>query len=153
MRLAMSSKPWDLCERTFLFACDIVRFCRELAKEPGAPRQIAAQLLDAGTSIGANTEEARGAYSRREFASKNSIVLRECRETRFWLRVILSTALASSEAVTPLLAEANELVGIFTATVRRSRLPLLTGSKLLVFLVVILFVTCVFNFSLLTFNF
>jgi four helix bundle protein len=88
-----TAKPRDLCERTFLFACDIVRFCRELAKEPGAPRQIASQLLEAGTSIGANTEEARGAYSRRVFASKNSIVLKECRETRFWLRVILVVVL------------------------------------------------------------
>jgi len=143
-RLAMThGKPRDLCERTFLFACDIVRFCRELANEPGAPRQIASQLLDAGTSIGANTEEARGAYSRREFASKNSIVLRECRETRFWLKVILATGLASSETVTPLLAEANELVGIFTATVRRSRLPLAV-SRVLVFLVAILFVALSF---------
>src|SRR5712691_11631518 len=103
------AKPRDLCERTFLFACDIVRFCRELAKEPGAPRQIASQLLDAGTSVGANTEEAKGAYSRREFASKNSIVLRECREARFWLKVILATKLATPSAVAPLLAEANEL--------------------------------------------
>jgi four helix bundle protein len=135
-----SAKPRDLCERTFLFACDIVRFCRELAKEPGAPRQIASQLLDAGTSIGANTEEARGAYSRREFASKNSIVLKECRETRFWLKVILATGLSSSETVSPLLAEANELVGIFTATIRRSRLPL-AASRLLVFLFVVLVLT------------
>jgi four helix bundle protein len=135
-----SAKPRDLCERTFLFACDVVRFCRELAKEPGAPRQIEYQLLDAGTSIGANTEEAKGAYSRREFASKNSIVLKECRETRFWLKVILATGLSSSETVSPLLAEANELVGIFTATVRRSRLPLAV-SRLLVFLFVVLVLT------------
>ncbi len=140
-----NAKPRDLCERTFLFACDIVRFCREVAKEPGAPRQIAAQLLDAGTSIGANTEEARGAYTRREFASKNSIVLKECRETRFWLRVILATGLAASETVTPLLGEANELVGIFTATVRRSRLPI-AASKLLVFLFVVLVLTFSLSF-------
>lgn len=119
--LAMPDKPRDLCERTFLFACDIIRFCRELAKEPGAPRQIAGQLLDAGTSIGANTEEAKAAYTRREFAFKNGIVLRECREARFWLKVILATNLASSERVKPLLQEANELVGIFTATVRKAR--------------------------------
>jgi len=118
-----SPKPRDLCERTFLFAADIVRFCRELAKEPGAPRQIAEQLLKAGTSIGANTEEARGAYSRKEFASKNSIVVRECREARFWLRLILATNLASLDRVDPLLRESGELVGIFTATVRRARLP------------------------------
>lgn len=135
----MPNKPRDLCERTFLFACDIVKFCRELAKEPGAPRQIAAQLLDAGTSIGANTEEARGAYSRREFASKNAIVLRECREARFWLKVILATGLASAGATTPLLAEANELVGIFTSTVRRSRLPQVVVTVLVLLAVLLTF--------------
>ena len=135
----MANKPRDLCERTFAFACDIVRFCRELAKEPGAPRQIAGQLLDAGTSIGANTEEAKGAYTRREFAFKNGIVLRECRETRFWLKVILATNLGSPERVRPLLQEANELVGIFTATVRRARVARAIVTSVFVLLVLLTF--------------
>jgi len=59
----MSQKPRDLRERTFLFASDIVRFCHDVGKEPGAPRQISWQLLDAGTSIGANTEEAGNLHS------------------------------------------------------------------------------------------
>lgn len=134
----MSNKPRDLCDRTFLFACDIVTFCRELAREPGAARQISRQLLDAGTSIGANTEEAKGAYSRREFAAKNSIVLRECREALFWLRVILATDLASSERVEPLRREANELVSIFTATVRRARLPRAIVTALVLLVIVVL---------------
>jgi four helix bundle protein len=128
----MPNKPRDLCERTFLFACDIVKFCRELGKEPGAPRQISWQLLDAGTSIGANTEEAKAAYSRREFAAKNSIVLRECREALFWLRLILATRLAPIERVEPLRQEANELVSIFTATVRRARLPAVVQTTVIV---------------------
>jgi four helix bundle protein len=71
----------------------------------------------------ANTEEAKAAYSRREFASKNSIVLRECHEARYWLRIIAATGVAAKETVTPLLQEANELVGVFTATVRKARQP------------------------------
>src|SRR5712691_9769293 len=85
-----SSPPRDLGERTFLFACDIVQFCRKLSGEPRVVRQIAWQLADAGTSIAANYEEARGSYSRREFAAKNAIVLKEAREARLWLRVILA---------------------------------------------------------------
>lgn len=118
------SKPRDLCERTFLFACDITAFCLVLSERPGAHRQIAGQLLRAGTSVGANAEEAKAAYSRREFACKNSIVLREAREARFWLRVILANAMAPEATIGPLLAEANELVGIYTATVRKAKLPL-----------------------------
>jgi four helix bundle protein len=119
----VASKPRDLCERTFLFACDIVRFCKDLGKVAGVPRQIAGQLLRAGTSVGANAEEAKAAYSRREFACKNNIVLREARESKFWLRVIAANDLASKDSTDPLLAEANELVGIYTATVRRAKAP------------------------------
>src|SRR3990172_6305978 len=118
-----TAKPRDLSERTFLFACDIVRFCRAISMEPGAPRQVAGQLLRAGTSIGPNTEEAKAAYTRREFASKHSIVLRECHEARYWLRLVAAPRLAEAETVAPLLQEANELVGIFTATVRKARQP------------------------------
>jgi four helix bundle protein len=94
--------------------------------------------LDSGTSIGANTEEAKGAYSRREFAAKNSIVLRECRETLFWLRVILATRLAPVDRVEPLRQEADELVAIFTATVRRARLPGAVVSALIFALLTVL---------------
>jgi two-component system nitrogen regulation response regulator NtrX len=76
-----SKKPRDLCERTFLFSRDIVAFCLALSQRSGAYRQIAGQLLRAGTSVGANAEEAKAAYTRREFACKNSLVLREARES------------------------------------------------------------------------
>ena len=86
------------CERTFLFARDIVAFCIRLSRQPGA-RQIAGQLLRAGTSVGANTEEAKSAFTRREFAFRNGIVLREARESRYWLRLVLANKLASAESV------------------------------------------------------
>jgi len=101
----------------------IVVFCLVFSQRPGAHRQIGGQLLRAGTSVGANAEEARAAYTRREFACKNSIVLREARESRFWLRLIVATRLASVEQIEPLLAEANELVGIYTSTVKKARQP------------------------------
>jgi four helix bundle protein len=63
-----TKKPRDLCQRTFLFSCDIVAFCLVLSRQPGAHRQIAGQLLRAGTSVGANAEEAKAAFGRRDFA-------------------------------------------------------------------------------------
>ena len=67
--------------------------------------------------------EAKGAYSRREFAAKNSIVLKEARESRMWLRLILACHLAPDEETRPLFEEANQLVGIFIATVRTLKNP------------------------------
>ena len=114
--------PFDLAERTFRFSCAIVRFCRQLAREPGVTRHIAWQLSDAGTSIAANYEEAKAAYSRRDFAAKSSIVLKEARESRLWLRVIAAENLAPMEEVRPLLEESNQLVAIFTTSVKKLRL-------------------------------
>jgi four helix bundle protein len=127
-----NTPPQQLGERTFLFACDIVRFCRRLSAEPGVVRQIAWQLADSGTSVAANYEEAKGSYSRREFAAKNAIVLKEARESRLWLRLILACKLASESETRPLYEEANELVGIFTAGVRTLRGPQ-TSTKAVMF--------------------
>ena len=39
----------------------------------------------AGTSIGANLEEATGGQTKPDFITKNCIALKESRETRYWL--------------------------------------------------------------------
>ena len=124
------AKPRDLCQRTFLFACEIVGLCRTISREPGVSRQLAGQLLRAGTSVGANAEEAKAGYSRRDFASKTALVLREAREASYWLRLLEATQLASTDALRPLITEANELVAIYTVAVRRAKQPLSGTSNL-----------------------
>jgi len=112
----------DLSERVFRFACDIVRFTRELSAESGVVRNIAWQLADAGTSIAANYEEAKAAYSRREFAVKNCIVLKEARESRLWLRIIITCHLGNDGPEAERLhREADELVAIYITIVRKAR--------------------------------
>ena len=99
----------------------IVDLYKALCAIRGLPAGIARQLLDAGTSIGANVEESRAASSRRDMASGLSISLREARETRFWPRLIRATDLAPSPLTAPSLQEAGELVAILTALVRSLR--------------------------------
>src|SRR3954453_15265156 len=127
MTTMANNPPYDLAERTFRFACAIVRFCRKLAQEPGVTRHIAWQLADAGTSIAANYEEAKAAYSRRDFTAKSSIVLKEARESRMWLRLIEAEQLAPTDEGRPLLNEANQLVAIFTTSVKRLRVSATTA--------------------------
>jgi four helix bundle protein len=117
----------DLRKRTFEFACRIVRLCRTLSAIPGVHRQVAAQLIRSGTSIGANFEEAHASHSRREFASKLSLVLREARETHYWLRLVVANELAASHDTRSVLMEADELVAIFTTAVRKAKQPILEG--------------------------
>ena len=109
----------DLTTRTFRFACDVYDFCDELSKLPGLARRIAWQLFDAAGSIGANREEAKAAYSRRDFTSKTGIVLRECREANFWLRLAEAKSLGPPEARSRLLNESDQLISIFTTIQKR----------------------------------
>jgi four helix bundle protein len=44
---------------------------------------LSVQVLRAGTSIGANTEEVIGASSRKDFKSKMDIAYKEARETHY----------------------------------------------------------------------
>ena len=122
LRPVAEERPWDIRERTFRFACDIVGFCRNLARQPGCHR-IAEQLHDAGTSVGSNVEEVKAADSRREFAVKNCIALKEAHESAFWLRLVITCNPTPDPEARRLLREAGELAGILTATVASARRP------------------------------
>jgi four helix bundle protein len=74
--------------RRFRFALEILRFYRRVTSTTDMPLHLARQALRAGTSIGANLEEARSAYSRRDLAAKQTITLREAREFGYWIRLI-----------------------------------------------------------------
>src|SRR5262245_58130303 len=113
-------RPEDLTQRTFKFSCDVYDFCEELSKAPGLARNIAWQLFDAAGSIGANRVEAKSAYSRRDFTAKNGIVLRECREANFWLRLAEAKSLGRPELRSRLLNESDQLISIFANSQKRS---------------------------------
>jgi len=112
-------QPQDIRERAFKFTCDLFDYCEELTTLPGMARRVAYQLFDAGGSVGANLEEAKAAYSRREFAAKNAIALKESREAKYWLRVGDAKGLGPRDRRKHLLRESDELVAILTATVKR----------------------------------
>ena len=107
--------------RTFNFAVRIIKLARFLDKKPGVPRTLANQLLRAGTSIGANVEEAQGSQSRADFVSKMSIALKEGRETLYWLRLLQAAELCSENQLTELATEANEIVSILVAIVTKTK--------------------------------
>jgi four helix bundle protein len=82
----------DIRERTFVFAVRIVKLCKYLESHSDVPRSVINQLLCAGTSVGANLEEAQAGQTKPDFIHKNSISLKEARESNFWLRLVLATS-------------------------------------------------------------
>jgi four helix bundle protein len=113
-------KPFDIRERAFLFSCELIRaFPAQRPLEPPAWR-VWSQAIAAGTSVGAHLEEADAASSRTHFISLNRGALREAREARYWLRLILATKLRNHERVPSLAEEADQLVRIVSAIVKRA---------------------------------
>ena len=84
-------KATDIRERAFDFAVRVIKLCKYLEKNSGASRNVISQLLDAGTSVGANLEEAKAGQSTADFIHKNAVSLKEARESHYWLRLILAT--------------------------------------------------------------
>lgn len=101
----------QLSERLLKFAANIILTTRELEKTY-ADKHIAGQLMRSATSSGANYEEARGAESRADFVHKMQIVLKELRESLYWLRLVEKASLVPLDKTVALLKEANELCNI-----------------------------------------
>ena len=94
------SKDWktfDLEDRLIDFAVRIIRIAESLPKTR-IGKHIAGQIVRCGTSPAPNYGEAQGAESRADFVHKVKICLKELRETRVWLLMIVKAGLIKSES-------------------------------------------------------
>jgi four helix bundle protein len=114
----MSSFYDGLSDRFMVFVVNIIKLEKQLCKTYSG-RHIYAQLFRAGTSTGANYEEARAGESRADFVHKMQIVLKELRETQFWIKLIIAAKMITSEdeVLKFLLTESRELAGITAKSV------------------------------------
>ena len=120
----MSAKTNQLSDRLLDFAIEVIKITDALPNTV-AGRHVGGQLVRAGTSCGSNYEEACGAESRSDFVHKMSIVLKELKESRFWLRLISRIEMLPSNRIEPVLNECQQLCAIvaksiLTAKRRRS---------------------------------
>lgn len=82
---------------------------------------LSKQLLRSGTSIGANVREAVNAYSKKEFASKMSLSLKEAGETAYWLELLVETNYITQSQFDSIYADNEELVKLLTSIVKSSK--------------------------------
>jgi len=111
--------PWDLLERTALFGERIVKFARAVPRHPANDRLIN-QVVGAGTSIGGNYCEANAAVSTKDFRYTISRCVKEAKETKFFIRMIVASEPDMAEQARPLYREAHELLRIFASMRRKS---------------------------------
>lgn len=117
----MAAPEKDIVDRTFKFAVRILKVANAMPKSL-AGNAIARQLVRSGTSIGANVEEAQGSSTKKEFTRRINIARAEAREVLYWLRLIGSGGLISPKRLGPIVDEADELVRILTAIVKRAKM-------------------------------
>jgi four helix bundle protein len=110
----------ELETRTKRFALDVIEEVERLGN--GVVQWVLGrQLLRAATSIGSNYREACRAESRADFIHKIAVVEKEASETCYWLELFVESRKGSPERLEPLLAEARELLAIFTASGRTAK--------------------------------
>jgi four helix bundle protein len=83
---ASDNRVYDLEQRTARFGETVVDFAKTIPQNPVTNR-IIAQLVGAGTSVGANYVEADDAVSKKEFLKSIGTCRKEARETKHFLRM------------------------------------------------------------------
>ncbi|HEX3576938.1 MAG TPA: four helix bundle protein [Thermoanaerobaculia bacterium] len=107
-------------DRSYEFACRVIRLVDYIGRKSLVLRTVARQVLRSATSVGANLEEASAAQSKPDFISKCSIAAKEARETRYCLRLLIAARGVSHERLAPLIEESNQLIAILTAIIKKA---------------------------------
>ena len=114
----IEERVYDLEDRLLEYAAGIIRLVRELPRDREA-NHVAAQLLRSGTSPLPNHGEAESAESPADFIHKLRVCLKELRETRRWLLLVVRVPLLNRNGgIESLLQETTELIRIFAASIR-----------------------------------
>ena len=100
-----------LLTKSYSFSVRIVKLFQYLT-EKHKIYDLARQVLRSGTSIGANSEEAMGGFSPKDFRHKITIAYKEARETRYWLKLLRDTGYINTKLAKSLITDAEELLKI-----------------------------------------
>lgn len=106
----------DISCRLVELAVQVIKLIRILPKNY-VGKHVGKQLIRSATSGGANYEEARGAESNADFIHKLKIVLKELRESIFWLKVIEKAELITTYKLEKMLKEFGELANIIAQSI------------------------------------
>lgn len=108
----------NLPERFLTFSVGVIKLGKVLNKSFEG-RHIYGQLFRSATSSGANYEESQSAESKADFIHKLQVVLKELKESLFWLKLIEKGEFVEKEEsnLTFLINENQELVKIIAKSI------------------------------------
>ncbi len=115
----MSTQPFDLNDRLVDFAAEVGQIVRPIPRDV-IGHHVAGQLFRSGVAPAAHHAECQSAESRRDFIHKLRLALKELREARTWLRLIVRMQLTSCPTENTL-KECEELIAVLVASVNTAR--------------------------------
>ena len=119
--MSKENRIFDLEERLIDFAVRIIRIVESLLKTKVA-NHIAGQLVRCGTSPAPNYGEAQSAESRSDFIHKMKVALKELRETKVWLLMIVRAKLIKPVSkLDSLIGENDELISVFMSSIKTAK--------------------------------
>ncbi len=108
-------------QKAYAFAIRIVKLYQHLC-ERKKEYVLSKQILECGTSIGANTAEANGAISKKDFSAKISIAYKEALETKYWLSLLKDTKYLSVKQFDSLFADTDEIAKMLFSILKTTRI-------------------------------
>ena len=112
----MKEKIFDFEERLVRFAGEIVFFTRKLSKDFEI-QYYKKQLIRSSGSATLNYGEAQGTVTKKDFINKTSLVIKELKESRSALKVLVYINEGDPTIKDWLITEVNELIAISSAMV------------------------------------
>jgi four helix bundle protein len=110
-----------LLTKSYAFALRMIKLYQHLSQEK-REFVLSKQTLRAGTSTGANIEEANQAESRPDFIHKLAIANKEAFETHYWLRLLKDSEFLSEKLAQSLIDDCNELRRLLTSSIKTSKI-------------------------------
>lgn len=109
----------DIYERIFNFIVSVLKFIDKLPKTY-SNQVIIGQITRSVTSMGANSQEADGTSTRKDFLHCFTIVRKEGKETVYWLRLIEKLNSRSSVEALSIISEGDEIVAILSTIIKNT---------------------------------
>jgi four helix bundle protein len=107
-------------DKSFNFAVRIIKLYIYL-KEEKREYTLSKQILRAGTSIGANIEEAIGGVSKADFKNKICTSYKEARETHYWLKLLHRTNFSEDKVFFSLENDCIEMLKILYTIIKNTK--------------------------------
>ena len=114
----ISNKKYDLKQRTFLFAINVIKYVDNLPRKVSGI-EIGRQLIRSASSVGANYIEADESLSKKDFVMRIKICKKEAKELQYWLQ-LNEPRTEDQRSKTQLIDESTQLVKIFATIIKYS---------------------------------